>query len=124
MANTMALQDKSIDTNPITFTHKVTLSGSYVQAVRGTNTGEVLTPNSATNPRFLPKPSASVYQRAYVVNGPAGFGAEILPGADGTHWLLKLFGTTPGTELLAGAYNAGLTGDLDFLVAFEARSCD
>lgn len=123
----------AIDTNGVqsvekfkTIVCKVTLSGAYVQAVRGSNVGEVLVPNSATNPALLPGATWGLTgpSRAYVVNGPAGFGAEMIPGADNFHWLLKIFGTTPGTELAAGAYGAGLTGDLDIKVAFEGRTTD
>lgn len=124
MPNTTAVQDVQPDIPTTIYIHKVTLTGSYVAAVPGSNVGEVIVPNSASNPKNLAKPVASAYLRGYVINGPAGFSAEIKPGADSLHWLLKLFGTTPGTELAAGAYGAGLTGDTDILVAFEARRCD
>jgi hypothetical protein len=118
----MALQQVQTGNNVDTYVYKVTLSGSYVQAVRLANTGEKLLPFSASNPNFIPKafPGNKGFLRAYPLQGPGGFGCSIIPGADIFTWLLKLFGTTPGTELAAGAYAAGVTGDLDFYVAFES----
>jgi hypothetical protein len=101
-----------------------------VQAVRGTNVGEVLLPNSVNsltgNPAFLPGSGWGLTgpTRAYIINGPAGLGAEMLPGADNFHWLLKLFNPTTGAELAAGAYAALNLADVDFKVAFEGRNFD
>jgi hypothetical protein len=121
MPNTMAIQDVQNSTDVTVIIFKVTLSGSYVQAVRGSNTGERFIPNSATNPNNKIKAFAGNkgFMRGYPIQGPGGFGCSVLPGADPFNWLLKLYGVTPGTELAAGAYAAGVTGDLDFLVAFE-----
>jgi len=121
MANTMAVQDVQAGERATVYIHKVTLSGSYVQASRGNNAGEVLLPNSASNPNFLPKPSAAHYDRTYPLQGPAGFSSEIIPGGDDTHWLLKVY-SSAGTEHAAAAYEGTITGDLDFLVAFEAKN--
>jgi hypothetical protein len=127
-ANTM-----TIDTNGVqvvekfkTVVCKVTLTGNYVQAVRLQNVGEVLLPNTALNPAFLPGATWGLAgpTRAYIINGPAGLGAEMLPGADNFHWLLKLFNPTTGAELAAGAYAALNLADLDFKVAFEGRNID
>lgn len=122
MPNTMALQEVQTGNLVDVYIYKVTLSGSYVQAVRLANTGEQLKPFAATNPNFLPKgfPGTKGFKRGYPLQGPGGFSASIIPGADIFTWLLKMFGTTPGTELAAGAYAAGVTGDLDFMVAFES----
>lgn len=121
MANTMAVQDVQVGERATVYIHRVTLSGSYTQVSRGSNTGEVLTPNTASNPNFLAKPSAAHYDRAYPLQGPGGFSAELIPGADDTHWLLKVY-SSAGTEHVAAAYEATITGDLDFLVAFEAKN--
>jgi hypothetical protein len=127
-ANTMV-----IDTNGVqvvekfkTIVYKVTLTGNYVQAVRLSNVGEVMIPNNATNPALLPGGSWGLTgpTRAYIINGPAGLGAEMLPGADNFHWLLKLFNPTTGAELAAGAYAALNLADLDFKIAFEGRNID
>jgi hypothetical protein len=132
MSNTMI-----IDTNGVqvvekfkTVVGKVTLTGNYVQAVRGANVGEVLLPNSlntaAGNPGFIPGAGWGLAGpgRAYIINGPAGLGAEMIPGADNFHWLLRLFNPTTGAELAAGAYAALNLADLDFKVAFEGRNID
>ena len=109
---------------------RVVLSGNYVQAVRGTNVGEVLLPNTlalaAGNPGLIPGAGWGLTGpgRAYIINGPAGLGAEMLPGADNFHWLLRLFNPTTGAELAAGAYAALNLADLDFKVAFEGRNID
>jgi len=42
---------------------------------------------------------------------PAGYTAQIVPGADGLHPILKIF-SAPGTELAAGAYPAAILADL------------
>jgi hypothetical protein len=108
----------------------VTLTGNYVQAIRKSNVGEVLLPNSVNsltgNPGLLPGAGWGLTgpTRAYIINGPAGLGAEMLPGADNFHWLLKLFNPTTGAELAAGAYAALNLADLDFKVAFEGRNID
>ena len=121
MANTMILQDVQVGERTTLYVHKVTLSGSYVQAVRGSNTAELLAPNAASNPNFFAKPSAGEYLRAYPLQGPGGFSCEILPGSNATSWLLKVYGSS-GTEHTAAAYEAAITGDLDFYVGFEARN--
>jgi hypothetical protein len=121
MANTMALQEVQTGNNVDVYIYKVTLSGNYVAAVRGANTGEQLKPFAASNPNFIPKafPGNKGFKRGYALQGPAGNGTSIMPGADIFTWLLKLFASA-NTEVTPGAYNAAVTGDLDFLVAFES----
>jgi hypothetical protein len=96
----------------------VALSGSYVQAVRGSNVGEVLNLGSIQSGTFDPMQYWGYEGPKIVklVNGPGLYIAEIVPGADAFHWLLKVSSTTPGTELAAGAYPASITGDLDVYV--------
>jgi hypothetical protein len=117
----MALQDVQHSQDVTVYVYLVTLSGSYVQAVRGANTGEVLLPLSATNPNNLPNafPGTKGFKRGYVIQGGGGNGTEIMPGADAFHWLLKFY-SAANTQLAAGAYNAAITGDVDFMVAFES----
>lgn len=121
MPNTMALQEVQTGNNVDVYIYKLTLSGAYVVSVRGTNTGERLQPLLATNPNFFPKgfPGIKGFKRAYVIQGGAGNGTEIIPGADALNWILKMY-SAANTELTAAAYNAAITGDLDFMVAFEA----
>jgi hypothetical protein len=116
----MTLVDVQHSQDVTVYVYSLTLSGSYVQAVRGANTGEVLTPLTASDPNFLtnPFPGNKGFKRGYVIQGGAGNSPEIIPGADAFHWLLKLF-SAANTQLVAGAYNAAITGDLDILVAFE-----
>lgn len=91
--------------------YRVVLSGNYVQAVRGNNAGEVLDLNAATGSnqgdQFW---GAKGPEKVYPIQGPAGYTVEILPGADGRHWLYKIYSAV-GTELVAGAYPAAITGD-------------
>jgi hypothetical protein len=106
--------------------YKLTLSGAYVQAVRLSNVGELIDLTKVVGAGGAPEqfwgPNGPL--RGYVINGMGGFAAEIIPGADTLHWLLKVFGTTPGTELVAGAYPAGITADVDTLVEFTGRPFD
>jgi hypothetical protein len=106
--------------------YAVTLFQQYTQAVRGTNAGEVFAPNNATNPRFYPQAYWGLNgpSRVYALNGPAGLGVEILPGADAFHWLIRLFNPTTGAELAPGNYAALNTADLDFKIAAEGRAID
>lgn len=103
--------------------YKCAVSGNYAQVVRGSAVGEVLNLNGALNP--LNKTNAlwgkDGPDRGYVLNGPAGFSAEIIPGADNLHPLLKVFASA-GNEHAAGAYEAALTGDVDFMLEFVAPS--
>lgn len=120
MPNTLQVDDSVVQERTRTIRYKLTLTGNYVQAVRLSATGEVLNLNAATNPKSLPQAfwGKDGPSRVYPLNGFGGFGVEILPGTDNLHPLLKFYGTTPGTELAAGAYAAGVTGDLD--TYFEA----
>ncbi len=102
----------------------ITLSGAYVQAVRGTNTGEVLDLTKAVGAN-----QADQYwgqrgpRRVYILNNGNGFNMQIIPGADNLHWLLRIFSAS-GAEQAAGAYPAGLTGDLDVICEATGRSFD
>lgn len=104
--------------------YKLTISGNYVQATRGQNVGEVidLTKVVGVNKedQFWGKNGP---KRMYPVQGPAGYGVEILPGADNLHWLWKIYSAV-GVELGAAAYPAAITGDLDILVEASGRVCD
>jgi hypothetical protein len=123
MPNVLAVDDSIPQERVRLIRYKVTLSGAYVQAVRGTATGEVLNLNGATNPKGLPQAlwGKDGPTRVYPLNGFGGFGVEIVQGVDNLHPILKFFGTTPGTELAAGAYAAGVTGDLDTFIEAIGR---
>lgn len=124
MANTATVVDVQPSDRAKVIVVKVALSGSYVQAVRLANTGEVVNLTSLTNSSNFPDASfgAKGANRGYPLQGPAGFACRILPGADANHWLIQIFGATNGTELAAGAYGAAYTGDLDFYIAFEGTN--
>lgn len=110
--------------------YTVTLTGSYVQHVRGSNVGEVLDFTKAlTNaPMF-----ANEYWgmrgpvRAYLINtGGTGYGMSIVPGADSLHWLLCIYSGV-ATELAAGLYSSnapGLLTDLDIVIEATGVSAD
>jgi hypothetical protein len=123
MANNLQVDD-SIPQERVRFIrYKCTiLAGNYVQAVRGTGAGEVLNINGATNPKNLPQAlwGKDGPTRGYVINGPGGFAAQIVPGADNLHPLLKIW-ASGGVEHAAGAYEAAITGDLDFFIEFVGR---
>lgn len=110
--------------------YQVILSGSYVQHVRGTNTGELLD--------LTKSPASALFQpqqfwgykgplKGYILNtGGTGYAMSIVPGADALHWLLCIFSGV-ATELAAGTYAAnaaGLLTDLDITVEFSGRSFD
>lgn len=124
MANTATVQDVQPSDRAKVIVVKIALSGSYVQASRGNNTGEVVNLLTLSNPSAFPDPSFGPRgaDRAYPLQGPAGFACRILPGADTNHWLIQIFGATNGTELAAGAYSGALTGDQDFYIAFEGKA--
>ena len=106
----------------------VVLSGNYVQAANG---GEVLNLNGAANPSFfagasfgLTGPDPTRQGAGYPLQGPGGLAAEIVPGVDAFHPILKLFDPTTGNELAAGAYPAKVSGDTNFTLEFEAKTTD
>jgi hypothetical protein len=122
MANIITVDETQPQEKFRTVRYKVAIqAGNYVQAVRGSNVGEVLSLGAALNPKNKPnsfwgKDGPDV---GYPLQGPAGFGASIIPGADGLHWLLKIWASA-GVEHAAAAYEAAITGDLDFFVEFAA----
>jgi hypothetical protein len=140
MANTLALANTSatsIDLNAVRLyereklvRYSLSLSGSYVQFIRGTNTGEVidLTKN-LTNANFSPEQYWGFRgpNRVYVLNtGATGYSMSIIPGADGLHWLLCIFGGV-ATQLAAGTYQANapnLLTDVDILIEASGRAFD
>lgn len=123
MANVLTIDETQPQEKFRTIRYKVALSGNYALAVRGTNAGEVLNLNGALNP--LDKTNAlwgkDGPDRGYPLQGPAGFSASIIPGADGLHPLLKVWASA-GNEHVAGAYEGAITGDLDFFIEFVAAS--
>lgn len=123
MPNTLQVDDSFTDGRVRLIRYKLTLTGSYVQAVRLSATGEVLNLNGATNPKSLAQAfwGKDGPTRVYPLNGFGGFGVEIIQGTDNLHPILKFFGTTPGTELAAGAYAAGVTGDVDTFIEAVGR---
>src|SRR4051812_25002679 len=89
--------------------YQIVLTGSYVQAVRGTNVGELIdltkTPgNGLFNPNQLWGYRGAI--KGYILNtGSTGFSMSVIPGADGLHWLLVIFSGV-ATQLAAGTYAA------------------
>lgn len=105
--------------------YNVVLSGAYVQAVAGADTGEVLKLEGAANPGL----QANAFwgqkgpARVYNVTGPAGYGVELILGGNPNHWLMKIFSAV-GTELAAGAYPAAITGDANITIEASGRAFD
>jgi len=136
MANKLSLAStpQGIDLNAVRIyerekliRYNVTLSGAYVQHVRGQNVGEVidLTQN-LTNANYSPGQywSARGPSRVYVINaGGTGYSMSIVPGADNLHWLLCIYSGV-AAELAAGAYPAGLAADVDVVIEASGRSFD
>ena len=110
-------------------TYSLTLSGSYVQHIRGQNTGEVLDFTKALGLGGQPEQfwGANGPRRVYVLNtGGTGFSMSVVPGADRLHWLLCIFSGV-ATELAAGTYAAnaaGLLTDLDIQIETSGRTID
>lgn len=104
--------------------YKVVLSGAYVQAVRGTAVGEVLNLASVAG---LFQPGQFWSQKGPITGrvqqGPQGLVGRILPGVDALHPILQLW-TNSTTELVAGAYAAGVLADQDIIVEFYGRTFD
>lgn len=107
--------------------YSVVLSGAYVQAIRGTNVGEVLDLTKVPPNALGVSNSSWGYRgpvRMYVINpGSNGNGMVIIPGADAFHWILKIFSGV-GAELAAGAYPAGLLADLDIVAEATGNNFD
>lgn len=108
--------------------YQVVLNGNYVQVANG---GEVFNINVALNPQFLPGafwgltgPDVTKFGVGYPLQGPGGLAAELVPGVDAFHPILKLFDPLTGNELAAGAYAAKISGDNNFFVQFEGRNID
>ncbi|HLJ90517.1 MAG TPA: hypothetical protein VKZ53_27155 [Candidatus Angelobacter sp.] len=103
-----------------TIKYGIALSGNYTQAVINTNTGELLSFNSASNPKFLPYAYWGLKgpDSIRIPNGaaPDGLNAETWPAADNLHRLLR-FMTGVDTELAAGAYTANqITDSANFFI--------
>lgn len=106
--------------------YKLTLSGAYVQHIRGTATGEVLDLTKVVgDPGVADQFWGPIGpSRVYILNaGGTGYSLSIVPGVDGLHWLLCVFSGV-ATELAAGAYPAGLAADVDILVESTGRRFD
>lgn len=107
--------------------YSVALTGSYVVAVRGTNTGEVIDlTKSPANANFSPMELWGYKGpvRGYVISpGFAGYAMSIVPGADALHWLLVIFSTLTA-QLAAGAYPGALTADADIVLEFSGQIFD
>jgi hypothetical protein len=106
--------------------YKLTVSGLYVQHIRGQNVGEVLDLTkvvlAGNAPDQLWGPVGP--SRMYVLNaGGTGYSLSIVPGADNLHWLFCVFSGV-ATELAAGAYPAGLIADADILIESTGRRFD
>lgn len=141
MANTLSVRKTSppnpLDLNPVRITgrektirYTCTLSGSYVQHIRGQNVGEVLDLTKVIGrgdsipEQFWMSNGPSAF---YVLNtGGTGFSMSIVPGADAFHWLLCIFSGV-STELAAGLYSAnaaGLLTDVDIILEANGRNFD
>lgn len=126
MANVLTVDKAITGDREKRIRYRVVLSGNYVQAVRGANTGELIILSSAAGanqPDQFWGPKGP--ERVYPIQGPAGYAVEFLPGADGNHWLMKIF-SAAGTELLAAAYPAAITADNlgDVLIEAVGREFD
>lgn len=100
--------------------YSVTLSGNYVQHVRGQNVGEVINLAQALVPASYQPMQFWGYTgpvRVYVINSGASFyPMTICPGADAFHWLLVIQALAAGGELAAGPYPAALLAELDIVI--------
>lgn len=135
MANVLSIPSSDLDAVRLyerekLIRYSITLSGSYVQHVRGTNTGEVLDLTKSPNVGLYQPQQFWGYRgpiKGYVLNtGATGFSMSICPGADAFHWLLCIFSGV-ATELAAGTYAAnaaGLLTDQDIVIEFSGRSFD
>lgn len=118
MANTLTIKQSGLVWKQKRVRYNLALSGLYVQAVPGSNVGEVLIPGNAVG-KYDPDQYWGYEGPSFgnATQPPQGYGAQILPGADSQHWLLRLF-SSPGTELAAGAYSAGVLADLYAYIEF------
>lgn len=119
MANALTVLKVVQIKNQKTVTYSVVLSGNYVQAVQGTAAGEALNLNAAANPGFIPGANWGLtgpkYVRTVTDGSPDGLAADVIPGIDRLHPLLKLW-TANDTELAAGAYSAAEKADTNLIL--------
>lgn len=87
-------------------TFSLTFSGNY------TTGGDTINFTTATNPQN--QPAALAFGSAPLVFSLSGsidgYTVEMVPGSGLTNWKIKIFSAS-GTELSAGAYPAGISGD-------------
>lgn len=82
-----------------------TVSGNYVTG------GITIDWTTTTNPKLLSGGMVSAQpQYAEVINAPAGYSGEFVPGTTLKNWKLKV-ATTAGAELAAAAFPAALIAD-------------
>ena len=92
---------------------KVVASGNYVTGGDTVDLTNVSNPNFLSDQRFGQNSSINDYE---VVQAPAGYTAELVPGATLATWKLMVF-SAPNTQLAAAAYPAAITGDF-FILRF------
>lgn len=89
--------------------YSVVLSGSYSTG------GDTLNLNGATSAKLPGELWSANPAYGKIIQGFAGYDAEIVKGTNATNWKLKLF-TSANTETTAAAYNAALTGDTNLMI--------
>lgn len=126
MANVLTVTEVRAEMREHRVRYNVVLSGNYAVVARGQDVGEVLKLETALNPSFLANANwgENGPNQVSIINGPAGYAAQILPGATGLHWLLKIYAIGAVGEFAAGAYSASLLADLDFTIEAVGRSFD
>lgn len=95
--------------------YNLLLSGVYVQVANG---GEILNLNGASG--VYDSDQYWGYQGpkwGTVEQPPAGYPAQIVPGVDSLHPILKVFSAV-GVELAAGAYPAAILAELNAFIEF------
>jgi hypothetical protein len=106
--------------------YKLTLSGAYVQGVRGSAVGEVLDltkvipAGNAPDQLWGPTGPSKVYVLSV---GNSGYSMSVIPGVDNLHWILMIFSGV-AAQLAAGAYPAALLADVDILIESTGRRFD
>jgi hypothetical protein len=103
---------------------QIVFAGVYVAGGDGVGVFNFNGVNTAGLPVFLSGQTQLHATRGpfeYSVNLEGGFNAVVIPGTTPTNTKIKIWNTTTGAELSAGAYPAGITGQVFHSCSFAFK---
>lgn len=103
---------------------QLVFSGNYSTGGDGSGTFDFTGVNTASLPVFLSGQTQLHAARGpfeYSVNLEGGFQAVVIPGTAPGNTKIKIWVTSTGAELAAGAYPAGITGNVFHSLMFKFK---